>query len=362
MHTVQINPNAKFSSNEARYQAIIRKDRHADGDFVYAVKTTGVYCRPSCAARQPLLQNVSFYRMPADAERQGYRPCKRCRPNDQIREANHAAIVQRACELIAESPTPPSLDELAEHVGMSAHHFHRIFKSLVGLTPKAYAKAHRSGRMRNELSRGGSITSAIYNAGYQSSSGFYTEANQLLGMSPANFRNGGASARIRFAAGVCNLGSILVAASDWGICWIALGDDPELLLRELQDRFAKARLIGGDREFERIVAQIVAFIEQPTSNLNLPLHVHGTAFQHRVWSALNKIKPGQKLTYAQLAQTLGQPTAVRAVAGACAANTLAVAIPCHRVVRTDGSPSGYRWGIDRKKKLLYSETVSARRL
>jgi AraC family transcriptional regulator of adaptative response/methylated-DNA-[protein]-cysteine methyltransferase len=351
-----------FQSSESKYDAVARKDRSADGLFVYAVKTTGVYCRPSCPARPALRENVNFYLTPADAERQGYRPCMRCKPQAASGPADHADMVQRACHSISDASTSPPLSKLAEQAGLSTHHFHRIFKSVTGLTPKEYARADRAKRMQRELSQSRSITSAIYNAGYNSNGCFYSEGTRSLGMSPTDFRAGGMGVRIRFAAASCSLGSILVGATDWGVCWVALGDDPETLVRELQDRFPNAELIGDDKEFDGVVAQIIAFVEQPTSELKLPLHVLGTTFQHRVWNALTRILPGQKKTYAELARTLGRPSATRAVAGACAANTLAVLIPCHRIVRTDGSLSGYRWGIERKEKLLHSEKDSAQRI
>jgi AraC family transcriptional regulator, regulatory protein of adaptative response / methylated-DNA-[protein]-cysteine methyltransferase len=238
---------------------------------------------------------------------------------------------------------------------MSPWHFHRVFKSLTGLTPKAYATAHRAKRMQEELTRRGTVTAAIYNSGFNSNGRFYAESNQRLGMKPSKFRAGGNGARIRFAVGECSLGSILVAASDLGICSIALGNEPDTLLKQLQDRFPNAELIGGDKQFERMVAQVIAFVENPAVGLELPLHVQGTAFQQRVWKALCEIPCGTTCSYSELARTLGQSKAARAVAGACAANTLAVAIPCHRVVHIDGSLSGYRWGVDRKERLLAVE-------
>jgi AraC family transcriptional regulator of adaptative response/methylated-DNA-[protein]-cysteine methyltransferase len=238
---------------------------------------------------------------------------------------------------------------------MSPWHFHRVFKSMTGLTPKAYAAAHRAKRMHQELSRPGTVTSAIYNAGFHSNGRFYAESGKRLGMKPMEFKAGGEGATIRFAVGECSLGSILVAASDLGICSISLGNDPDALVRELQDRFPNAELIGGDQRFERMVARVVAFVEKPSAGLEFPLHIQGTAFQQRVWKALCEIPCGTTCTYSELAKKLGHPNATRAVAGACAANNLAVAIPCHRVVRTNGSLSGYRWGVERKEKLLCAE-------
>ncbi|MDB5328377.1 MAG: ada [Phycisphaerales bacterium] len=344
-----------FSTDDERWKAVAARDERADGKFFYSVKTTGVYCRPSCKSRLARRENVAFHPSPDAAEREGFRACKRCKPKEQTIHNDHAAIVTRACKLIVSAEEPLSLNEIANSVGLSPFHFHRVFKAFAGLTPKAYATAHRAHRMRDELSLPGTVTSAIYNAGFNSNGRFYADSNKRLGMTPKKFKAGGDGATVRFAVGESSLGSILVAASDLGICAISLGDDPNLLVRELQDRFPKATLIGGDTEFERMVAKVVGFVENPSGGLQLPLHVQGTAFQQRVWKALNDIQSGTTATYADIARQIGQPNAVRAVAGACGANTLAVAIPCHRVVRTDGSLSGYRWGVDRKEKLLKVE-------
>jgi AraC family transcriptional regulator of adaptative response/methylated-DNA-[protein]-cysteine methyltransferase len=274
-------------------------------------------------------------------------------------QARHAALVAEACRRIERAESAPSLGELARPSGMSPWHFHRVFKALTGLTPKAYADAHRAGRLREGLASGATITTAIHDAGFGSSSRFYERSNQRLGMQPKAWRSGGADARIRFAIGQCSLGAILVASSDKGVCAILLGDDPDALARDLQDRFPRAELVGGDHDYERVVATVVGFIEAPRLGLDLPLDVRGTAFQERVWRALREIPPGGKATYAEIARRIGEPRAVRAVAGACAANTLAVAIPCHRVVRSDGGLSGYRWGVERKRQLLESESAGA---
>jgi AraC family transcriptional regulator of adaptative response/methylated-DNA-[protein]-cysteine methyltransferase len=356
MATVLKNKMEKsYLTDQERWEAVIRRDKNAAGAFFYSVKTTGVYCRPSCPARLARRENVAFYLTPKDAERAGFRACQRCKPNDPSAQGEQAAIVARACRLIVDAEEPLALDNLAGIIGMSPSYLHRVFKAMTGLTPKAYAAAHRAKRMHQELSRRGTVTSAIYNSGFNSNGRFYAESNQRLGMKPTEFKAGGQGATIRFAVGECSLGSILVAASHLGICSIALGDDPNTLVRELQDRFFNAELIGGDQQFERMVARVVAFVENPSAGLELPLHVQGTAFQQRVWKALREIPCGRTCTYSEVAQKLGQPNATRAVAGACAANTLAVAIPCHRVVRTNGSLSGYRWGVERKEKLLHVE-------
>jgi AraC family transcriptional regulator of adaptative response/methylated-DNA-[protein]-cysteine methyltransferase len=267
----------------------------------------------------------------------------------------HADMVVALCRYIEEADGPPSLDELADRAGVSAHHLQKVFKAQTGLTPKAYADAHRARRVREQLSRGEPVTQAMYAAGFASSGRFYEAADEMLGMKPSDYRAGGANNSIRFAVGACSLGAILVAASSRGICAILIGDEPEPLVRDLQDRFKAATLIGGDAAFEQWVAQVVGFVEAPSVGLNLPLDIRGTAFQQRVWRALQAIEPGRTASYTDIAERIGAPKAVRAVAGACAANPLAVAIPCHRVVRSDGALSGYRWGIERKRTLLARE-------
>lgn len=340
---------------DACWEAVRRRDPTADGRFVYSVRSTGVYCRPSCAARLARRENVSFHADCTAAERAGFRPCKRCRPNERPLAERQAAIVATACRLIEDAEEPPSLDALAQSVGMSPFHFHRVFKKVTGLTPKAYAAAHRANRVRDGLTRSASVTEAIYGAGFNSSGRFYAAASQLLGMTPMRFRSGAPGQEIRFAVGACSLGAILVAASEKGVCAILLGDDPDGLVRDLQDRFPKARLIGGDARFEGWVAKVVGFVEAPRIGLDLPLDLRGTAFQQRVWRALTAIPPGSTASYAEIAERIGAPRAVRAVAQACGANPLAVAIPCHRVVRRDGEISGYRWGVERKRALLRRE-------
>ncbi len=340
---------------DPRWAAVLARDANADGQFFYSVKTTGVYCRPSCAARAARPENVEFHLTAADAERAGFRPCRRCRPDQPPLAETRSARVAALCRLIENADQAPSLDELARHAGLSASHAHRMFKAVTGLTPKAYAAAHRARRVRAELDRSETVTEAIYGAGYNSNGRFYESAGRVLGMTPTRYRAGGVATEIRFAVGDCSLGAILVAASDRGVCAILLGDDPDALVRELQDRFARAELIGGDGEFEQLVAKVVGFVEKPALGLDLPLDVRGTVFQQRVWQALQRIPSGETVSYAELAQRIGAPKAVRAVAGACAANVLAVAIPCHRVVRNDGNLSGYRWGVERKRALLERE-------
>ena len=344
-----------------RWEALRRRDPAADGRFVYAVRSTGVYCRPSCAARPARPENVVFYDTNAEAERAGFRPCKRCRPDGPSQSERRADAVARACRLIEEAEEVPPLEELAAAAGLSPHHFHRIFKQATGVTPRAYAEARRAARVAGSLQEAGSVTEAIYEAGYGSSGRFYETAGARLGMTPTAYRRGGAGEAIRFAVGACSLGSILVAATERGICASLLGDDPEELLRDLQDRFPNAELIGGDPGFETTVAQVVGLVEAPGTGLALPLDIGGTAFQQRVWQALRAIPAGRTASYAEIARAIGEPAAVRAVARACGANPLAVAIPCHRVVRSDGGLSGYRWGVERKRDLLDRERAEDRK-
>jgi AraC family transcriptional regulator of adaptative response/methylated-DNA-[protein]-cysteine methyltransferase len=351
-----MNTSTAYGTEDARWKAVQARDASADGHFVYAVRTTGVYCRPSSTARLPRRENVEFYDSAKAAEAAGYRASRRARGDQTSAAAERAVLVARACRLIESSETPPQLEEVAAEVGISAFHFHRLFKAETGLTPKAYCSAYRARKLRDELSTpNASITDAIYGAGFSSNSRFYETSDQLLGMRARDYRAGGVGAVIRFAVGQCSLGAILVAQSQRGICAILLGDDPDAIVKDLQDQFPKAQFIGGDNEFEQLIAEVVGFIEAPSIGLHLPLDVQGTAFQERVWRALREIPPGTTVSYAHIAELIGSPKAVRAVAQACGANHIAVAIPCHRVVRRDGDISGYRWGVDRKRELLRRE-------
>ena len=351
-------PGGAATVHDPRWAAVVARDRRADGTFYYSVSTTGVYCRPSCGSRRANPKNVRFHRTTADAERAGFRPCKRCRPDQPGLEQRDAARVADICRVIEAADEMPSLATLATRAGLSPYHFHRVFKAITGVTPKAYATAHRTKRVRNELTRRKTVTEAIYDAGFNSGGRFYETSDQLLGMTPTDYRAGGAHTEIRFAVGECSLGSILVAQSAKGVCAILLGDDPDALVRDVQDRFPHATLLGGEAAFEQTIARVIGFVEAPALGLDLPLDVRGTAFQQRVWQALREIPLGSTASYTEIAARIGVPNGARAVAQACGANALAVAIPCHRVVRTDGSLSGYRWGIERKHKLLQREGVA----
>jgi AraC family transcriptional regulator, regulatory protein of adaptative response / methylated-DNA-[protein]-cysteine methyltransferase len=345
-------------TDDARWAAVVRRDRALDGQFYYSVRTTGVYCRPSCASRLARRENVGFYTTRTAAEKAGFRPCKRCKPDQPSLTEQYADRIGRASRLIESSETPPSLQKLAQAAGLSPYHFHRIFKAVTGVTPKAYTTAHRSQRTHKSLASRSTVTQAIYDSGFNSNAPFYAQSKQVLGMKPGEFRAGGFNAVIRFAVAQCSLGAVLVAATNKGVCSILLGDDPEALVRDLQDRFDRAELIGGDADFEKLVARVIGLVEQPGLGLDLPLDVRGTAFQQRVWQALRKVPAGSTVSYTEMAKRIGSPRAFRAVAQACAANPVAIAIPCHRVVRNDGNLSGYRWGIDRKRILLEREQAA----
>ena len=353
--TMKPATRAAATVNDPRWSAVVARDGRADGEFFYSVRTTGVYCRPSCPARTPRPENVAFHTTAADAQRAGFRACLRCKPDEPSLAAQNAALVSQLCRTLETSEQAPSLSELAERAQLSTFHLHRVFKTVTGVTPKAYAAAHRAKRIREELARPGTVTDAIYGAGYNSGGRFYADASNVLGMTPTRYRAGGPDTEIRFAVGQCSLGAILVARSDRGICAIAMGDDPDALARELQDRFPRANLVGGDVEFEQWVAHVIGFVEAPGLGLGLPLDVRGTAFQQRVWQSLRAIPVGETASYRDIAARIGAPRATRAVAQACASNVLAVAIPCHRVVRSDGALSGYRWGVERKRALLARE-------
>jgi AraC family transcriptional regulator of adaptative response/methylated-DNA-[protein]-cysteine methyltransferase len=349
----------RYDTDDAKFAAVRGRDIRADGSFYYAVATTGVYCRPSCAARPARRENVSFHPDPVSAERAGFRPCKRCRPNEAPRAEREAALVAGACRAIEAAEELPSLDALAASAGLSPFHFHRLFRRIAGVTPRAYAAALRARRVQSNLQDGQSITNALYDAGFGSSSRFYEAADGMLGMRPSAYRAGGAGETIRHAFGQSSLGLVHIAATDRGICSIALGDDASTLEAELARRFPRANLVAADTEFADWVRQVIAFVETPRGGLALPLDIRGTAFQRLVWQALQAIPPGETVSYSELALRLGQPKAVRAVAGACAANKVALAIPCHRVVGADGALTGYRWGVARKQALLERERADA---
>ncbi|NYT67041.1 bifunctional DNA-binding transcriptional regulator/O6-methylguanine-DNA methyltransferase Ada [Pusillimonas noertemannii] len=351
------NPTrSAYATDEARWRAVVERDANADAHFVYAVRSTGVYARPGAPGRRPRRENVEFFSLPAQAEAAGYRASRRSGEPTPGERDQRALLIARACQAIESAETPPTLEMLARQAGLSPFHFHRVFKAQTGLTPKAYAAAHRGRKLREQLARpDASVTRALFDAGFNSSSRFYEASESLLGMRPGEYRGGGAGSVIRFAVAQCSLGAILVASSQRGICAILIDDDPDFLVRDLQDRFPKAELVGGDAEYEAMVARVVGFVEAPSIGLDLPLDIRGTAFQQRVWQALREIPAGDTASYSDIARRIGAPNAVRAVGRACGANAIAVAIPCHRVVRRDGDLTGYRWGVERKRELLRRE-------
>jgi AraC family transcriptional regulator of adaptative response/methylated-DNA-[protein]-cysteine methyltransferase len=351
------DPAATMS--DPRWTRVVERDSSADGTFWYGVGTTGIYCKPSCSSRRPNPRNVTFYDTQELARNAGFRACKRCRPDGLGSAAQNVAVVARACRLIEQSERTPSLVELAAAAALSPGYFHRVFRQVTGVTPKAYATAHRTGQVRKQLRKAASVTEAIYDGGFNSSGRFYEQSTNMLGMTPRRFRAGGANEELRFAVGQCSLGAILAASSDKGVAAILIGDDPESLVRSLQDQFPQATLVGGNEDYESLVAQVVGLIEAPGIGLDLPLDVRGTAFQQRVWKALREVPAGSTASYRDIALRIGSPRSVRAVAGACAANAIAVAIPCHRVVRSDGKLSGYRWGIERKRALIDREALTS---
>lgn len=340
-----------FADDDARWRAVAARDPAAADAFVCAVATTGIYCRPTCSAR-PARRNVTFYPDAAAAEAAGFRACKLCLPEGPGR---HAEAVARACRAMEAAETPPDLEALARGAGLSSFHFHRVFRAVTGVTPKAYAAGVQARRARAALEEGLSATEAAYAAGFGAASRFYAAAPGRLGMTPGQYRAGGRDVTLRIAIGRTSLGLVLVAVTDVGIAAIQLGSDAEQLTADLAARFPGARLEVADEPLANTVAAVAALVEDPGAAFDLPLDVRGTAFQEQVWQALRAIPAGKTLTYGELAAAIGRPTAVRAVAAACGANRVAVVIPCHRVIGADGTLTGYRWGVDRKAELLRRE-------
>ncbi|PTY08699.1 bifunctional DNA-binding transcriptional regulator/O6-methylguanine-DNA methyltransferase Ada [Opitutaceae bacterium EW11] len=344
-----------YATDDARWEAVTGRDARADGRFVYSVSSTGVYCRPSCASRQPRRENVRFHENCAAAEAAGFRACKRCQPNGVSPADLDAARMAEACRRIEAAETPPNPVELARAAGLSRFHFHRLFKRVVGVTPGQFFARTRAERMKEELRRSSTVTQAIYDAGFQSSSRFYDASDKALGMTPTQFRDGGAGLAVRYATAPCSLGYVLVAATERGICAVFLGDTPHSLEAQLREEFPRALLQAGAAGLSDWLRAVVKEVERPGGKFQLPLDVRGTVFQQRVWEALRRIPAGETATYSEIAAAIGAPSAVRAVASACASNRLAVLVPCHRAVRIGGALSGYRWGVERKKTLLQRE-------
>jgi AraC family transcriptional regulator of adaptative response/methylated-DNA-[protein]-cysteine methyltransferase len=342
--------------SNARWAAVSARDPGADGQFVYAVRTTGVYCRPTCPSRAARRENVRFFPTAVLARAAGFRACRRCAPDDALPGAQQADTIGAACRALESSVSGIALADLARSARLSPHHFHRLFKRITGLTPKAYFKAVRDRRIQGALATAASVTDAIYAAGFNSAGRFYADGAPGLGMAPRAYRAGGADQSIRYAVAPCSLGFVIVAATARGVCGIELGDAEATLVSRLRQRFAKAVFAAADAQFQEWVQQVLGYIEQPRSLLTLPLDIQGTVFQRRVWQALQAIPMGSTLSYANLATAIGRPSAVRAVARACASNPLALAVPCHRVLRGNGDLAGYRWGVERKAELLRRES------
>lgn len=350
--------DAKFSTDDARWKAVVDNNSSADGTFYYAVITTGVYCRPSCTSRLPNRANVEYFSTWDDAETAGYRACKRCNPKTDSKTLEIEKKIIHSCRIIEESEVSLKLDEIATRVNLSPYHFHRLFKKIVGVTPKQYASRNQSQRFQKSLKTSPSVTDAIYSAGYGSSGSAYDKTQDQLAMKPREYRKGATGITINYGLAHCFLGWVIVAATDRGICAIEFGDDPDILPDQVQTRFPNAQLKKADIGFDSLIKEVVEFIKAPEDKFQLPLDIQGTAFQQRVWNVLRQIKPGKTLSYSDVANRIGNPNAVRAVASACASNKLAVVIPCHRVISKDGKVSGYRWGTERKKMLLESEKES----
>lgn len=340
----------------ALWEAVVARDSRHDGTFVFAVRSTGIYCRPSCPSRRPRRERVQFFAQPIEAEAAGFRPCQRCHPQQATRPEPHLALVLAICRAIDDQDDrPPTLAELGQQLGMSPYHLQRTFKRIVGVTPKQYAAAQRAARLKQHLKEKTTVTEAIYEAGYPSSSSAYGEASGQLGMTPATYRRGGPATTITYAITPCPLGYLLVAATSQGICAVRLGDAAEELAATLAAEFPAAQIERGNGDLGRWVASLQDYLRGAQPHLDLPLDVRATAFQRRVWVALQEIPYGSTRSYSKVAQAIGQPTAARAVARACATNPVALVVPCHRVVREDGSLGGYRWGIERKEALLAHE-------
>jgi AraC family transcriptional regulator, regulatory protein of adaptative response / methylated-DNA-[protein]-cysteine methyltransferase len=346
-------------NDEQCWTALTSRDASAAGAFFYAVRTTGIYCRPGCGSRPPRRDNVAFYATQAAAEAAGFRACKRCRPTEGSMAERHVAAIGRACALIRGEDALPSLAEMANAAGISRFHFHRVFKQITGTTPREWGKAHRLDRFAARLDSGENVAEAVYGAGFGASSRAYEAAPNGLGMTPGARRHGGRGETIRFTTVETGLGWALVASTERGICMTALGDERAALEAELRRRFPAALIWPADAALTAWAERIVQFITRPDAQPDLPLDIRGTAFQALVWRALQKIPPGRTRTYSEIAAALGRPSAVRAVAQACASNKLALLVPCHRVVRSDGELAGYRWGVERKRALIARERAAA---
>lgn len=352
---IEMKTSNRSTRDEKRWQAIVSRESEIDDPFFYGVLTTGIYCRPGCSARSPNRENVVFFETPGEAEQQGYRPCRKCRPAQQRVSQDRETLIIKACRRLERERSPVSLEALAEEAGLSPSYFHRLFKKIVGITPRQYYLKHRSDRFRHMLANGSAVAEAIYSAGFESLSGAYNRNDDRLAMTPKNYRKGAEGMQIVYGTATCYLGSVLVAATARGVCAVELGDSEEQAYANLCSMFPKASIGRGAPQFQKLVKAVIHHLDNPFERCELPLDIQGTSFQQKVWSALRTIEPGNTSSYSEIAGQLGTPAAVRAIAGACAANRIAVLIPCHRVLTKDKNISGYRWGKQRKKLLLDKE-------
>jgi AraC family transcriptional regulator of adaptative response/methylated-DNA-[protein]-cysteine methyltransferase len=342
--------------HELQWQAVLAKDARLDGQFVFAVSSTGIYCRPSCPSRRPHRERVSFFQLPEQAEQAGFRACRRCHPRDSQARDPQIRMAQEICRLIDENDGEPiTLSTLSSQLGVSSFHLQRTFKSVMGITPKDYAETSRVNRFKQGVRKGDAITSAIYDAGFGSSSRLYESASAQLGMTPATYGKGGRGAVINYAIVETELGRLLVAATNKGVCSVMLGDSEASLKADLLKEFPAAEIRLDEKPLGSAVSAIVEHLKSKSPHIDLPVDIRATAFQRQVWEALRVIPYGQTHSYSEVAKAIGQEKAVRAVARACATNPIALVIPCHRVIREDKSLGGYRWGLERKKKLLERE-------
>lgn len=346
-------------TDQARWNAVTRRESAADGAFVFAVRTTGVYCRPSCKARRPLRRNVEFFSIAEAAEAAGYRPCKRCRPRDTRVDDPGINVVRQVCDHLRAANGSADLARAAARVGKSPTHVRRLFKRILGMTPGAWVEALRRERLQGDLRAGHTVSRAQFDAGFSSSSRLYERSDTLLGMTPARYRNGGAGVTIRFGFGLTSLGHVLVATTGRGVCSVKIGTHRRRLESQLREEFPSAELHREEDAVDLALTRILEAIERGGPRPDVPVDVQATAFQARVWRALSEVPTGETRTYLEIARAIGAPNAVRAVASACAANPVAVVIPCHRIVRTDGSMGGYRWGVERKQVLLEREASAS---
>jgi len=346
---------AQYTSSAERWTAVQNRDKKADLAFFYGVVTTGIYCYPSCPSRLSLKENTRFFSSRSEAVGAGFRPCQRCRSDDEPLETRQRKIVESACRLIDGQTSEVRIDAIAFELNISRFHLQKLFQQYLSLSPKAYVKASRSKRLESALLKSDTVTQAVYDAGYESAAAYYAQQKSRSGMNAGQYKSGAKNMELNYGFGQSRFGEIIVATTEKGVCCILLGDSQKALFDDLKRRFSNAVLSQDKTHLEPIIQRVVSHLDNPAGAQNFSLDIQGTAFQERVWEALRKIKCGQTATYSDIAKAIGKPKAARAVASACAANPLAVVVPCHRVVRSTGEISGYRWGVERKKSLLNLE-------